>query len=249
MKKLIELASVSAGYRDRVVLRDVSLSVYERDFLGIIGPNGGGKTTLLRVILGLIRPFSGEVIRHDPSWSGKDFGYLPQHKSVDRDFPITVEEIAMSGLYEGSKLMRRIGAGDRERVDRLLERFGLTHLRKRPLAELSGGQTQRAFLCRALASSPRLLVLDEPDAYVDGGFSGNLNDILREINREIGIVIVSHDIGAVLPAVKNIACVNESLHYHEAEEFSRELFDSVGCPVRLVGHGDFPHTVLKRHGK
>jgi len=249
MKKILELTSVIAGYRDRVVLQDVSLAVYDKDFLGIIGPNGGGKTTLLRVILGLIAPFSGSVTLHDPALRERRIGYLPQFKSIDREFPITVKDAVMTGFLGGGRRMERHLREELRRVDEILERFGLNQHGRSPVGELSGGQMQRVFLCRALVSSPRLLILDEPDTFVDSSFSGSLNGILRDLNREIAVILVSHDIGAIMPSVKNIACVNGALHYHGSKEFSRELFEKYNCPVRLVGHGDFPHTVLKRHGE
>jgi zinc transport system ATP-binding protein len=130
-----------------------------------------------------------------------------------------------------------------------MDRFGISHLRERPIGALSGGQTQRVFLCRALVSSPKLLILDEPDTFIDSGFSQDLNEILAELNREMAIILVSHDIGTLIAAVKNVACVYHSLHYHSSEEFSKELMDSHNCPVHIVGHGEIPHTILKKHGQ
>jgi zinc transport system ATP-binding protein len=129
-----------------------------------------------------------------------------------------------------------------------MDRFGISHLAKRSIGELSGGQTQRVFLCRALISSPEILILDEPDTFVDMSFSEDLRDILRELNNNMAILLVSHNIGPLISSLTSVACVNETLHYHTSEEFSHELFESAGCPLHLVEHGEIPHTILKKHG-
>ena len=249
MKKLLELTSITAGYKESVVLRDVNLTVFENDFLGIIGPNGGGKTTILRIILGLLGPFSGSVTFYDRELQGsrKAIGYLPQFRIVDREFPITVRDVVYSGLMGEKKVTSRLPGNGRERCNAIMDRFGVSHLRDRSIGELSGGQMQRVFLCRALVSSPRLLILDEPDTFVDSSFAQDLNEILMELNREMAIILVSHDIGTIISAVKNVACVNGDLHYHSSEEFSRELLETEKCPVHIVGHGEIPHTILKKH--
>lgn len=250
MKKILELTSISAGYENTTILHDVHMPVYENDFLGIIGPNGGGKTTLLRIILGLVKPRRGDLSFYDRSLQGnrKAIGYLPQFKVIDRKFPITVKDTVLSGFMGKHKPLRPFSGEEQDRADSLMDRFGIHHLRRRTVGDLSGGEMQRVFLCRALVSSPRLLILDEPDTFVDTSFSQNLNEILMDLNREMAIILVSHDLGAILSAVKNIACVNGSLHYHSADEISQELLETYNCPVRLLGHGDIPHTILKKHG-
>ena len=250
MEKIFELTAIDAGYDGRLLLQDVHLSVFQNDFLGIIGPNGSGKTTLLKVILGLIEPRRGSVSFYDQSLQGnrKAIGYLPQFRLIDRDFPISAGSIVLSGLMGQKKTASSFSKSEREKAHTLMDRFGIYHLRDRSIGQLSGGEMQRVFLCRALISSPSLLILDEPDTFIDSSFSKNLNDILIELNQDMAIILVSHDIGSILSAVKNIACVNGSLHYHCASEISQEILETHNCPVRLLGHGDIPHTILKKHG-
>ena len=250
MEKLIELEHVSAGYGNKLVLKDISLTVYKDDFLGIIGPNGGGKTTLLKLILGLLPPVSGTIrFFHDgrevPSLK---IGYLPQMNQIDRKFPISVEDVVASGLAAEKRLFRKYSASQRKRIGEVLQQMGLNDLRERPIGELSGGQLQRVLLGRAIVSRPQLLILDEPNSYVDKRFESLFYRLLGEINRESAIILVSHDIGTVLTMVKNIACVNETLHYHSGSDISSEwLSEKYDCPFELVGHGDLPHRVLKMH--
>ncbi len=249
-KKILELTAINAGYDTSLILEEINLPVYENDFLGIIGPNGSGKTTLLRIILGLVPPQKGSVTFYDKHLQGnrKAIGYLPQFKIVDRTFPITVRDVILSGCMGERSFMRSFSRDCHERAESLMDRFGISHLAERTVGDLSGGEMQRVFLCRALISSPRLLILDEPDTFVDSSFAENLNEILVELNKDMAIILVSHDIGSIISAVKNIACVNGTLHYHGASEISQELLETYNCPVRLLGHGDIPHTILKTHG-
>lgn len=249
MKKLLELKSINAGYDNSLILKDMNLSVYENDFIGIIGPNGGGKTTLLKVILHLLHPFSGSITYYDKSLQGsrKAIGYLPQFKNFDYVFPITVRDVVYSGLMGGKKLFRKFKAQDKENGNKLMDRFGIGHMAERSIGSLSGGQIQRVFLCRALIAKPKMLILDEPDTFVDSSFAQDLHEILAELNKEMAILLVSHNIGSVISHLKSVACVNETLHYHTSDEFTSELFENAGCPLHIVGHGEIPHTILKKH--
>lgn len=249
MEKLIEINSLTAGYNGNIVLSGIDLEIYEKDFLGIIGPNGGGKTTLLRIILGLLKPIKGTInysneLQHAHR---KKIGYLPQFKNIDDMFPINVFEVVLSGLMSTSGPLKKFSKYDSEKADAMLNELGVYHLKKRQIGDLSGGEMQRVFLGRALISSPRLLLLDEPSTFVDSSFSHDLDEILNELNKNIAILLVSHDIGSILNYVKNIACVNGTLHYHKSDEFTQELIDKYNCSLRLLGHGDIAHTVLKRH--
>ena len=250
MGKLIEIKNISAGYGDKVALRDVSLDIFDNDFLGIIGPNGGGKTTLLKVILGL-QPFSSGKItfmENDKPTPAIRIGYLPQLNDIDKKFPISVWEVVASGLAEQKPLFRSYSNEQKERIEQVLEQMGMNDLGRRPIGELSGGQLQRALLGRAIVSRPKLLILDEPNSYVDKRFESHLYQLLESINKESAIVLVSHDIGTVVSMVKNIACVNETLHYHSGTHIHEDwLTQAYSCPIDLVGHGDLPHRVLKKH--
>jgi zinc transport system ATP-binding protein len=246
MKTLIRLDNVTAGYDNGIVLRDVSFSVNENDFIGVIGPNGGGKTTLIKLILGLIRPLSGTISRFDEG--RRNFiGYLPQQSHIDRKFPITVRDIVLSGLMSAGGILNRYSASDRRLALSLLEQMGILHLADRTASELSGGQLQRVFICRALISSPELLILDEPNTFVDNRFEHEMYELLKEFNRKMAILIISHDVGTISYFVKTIACVNTYLHYHPSNIITEEQLAGYNCPLQIITHGDVPHTVLQKH--
>lgn len=246
---IIEIKHLSAGYDERTVLRDVNLAVYQRDFLGIIGPNGGGKTTLIKCILGLLKPTGGEILFHS-SRSASQFtmGYLPQYNSIDRKFPITIEEVILSGLSSKKSLISRYSAGHREKAREVILRMGLEGLEERAIGALSGGQLQRALLGRAIISDPEVIILDEPSTYIDKQFEARLYELLAEINKDCAIILVSHDIGTILQQVKSIACINETLDYHPDTGVTGEWLErNFHCPIELLGHGTLPHRVLGEH--
>ena len=250
MNPIIQISDLCTAYDEKTVLSHVNLSVYERDFLGIIGPNGGGKTTLIKSILGLHRPQKGKIRFYK---DGKEvpeinMGYLPQYNNIDKKFPISVYEVILSGLSKQKSLFRRYNQEQHELVQQMIVRMGLEGMDKRAIGELSGGQLQRALLGRALVSNPEVVILDEPNTYIDKRFEAKLYSLLEEINQERAIILVSHDIGTVLKNVKTIACVNETVHYHPHTEVPTEwLEEHFGCPIEMLGHGTFPHRVLKQH--
>lgn len=250
MNKLIKIKDITAGYGEKIVLKNVTLDLWEDDFLGIIGPNGGGKTTLLKVILGLLNPVSGSIQYYDEGKpvSSLRIGYLPQLNLIDRKFPISVWEVISSGLSSEKPLFRGFTHAQKQRVEEVIVEMGLEELRTRPIGELSGGQLQRVLLGRSIVSRPQVLILDEPSSYVDKRFESQFYKLLEEINKESAVILVSHDIGTVLSMVKNIACVNETLHYHPGADVTDEwLGDTYACPIELIGHGELPHRVLKSH--
>lgn len=247
---IIQITDLSAAYDDKTVLSQVNLTVYERDFLGIIGPNGGGKTTLIKTILGLHPFVKGNIqfFKEGKEVPEINMGYLPQYNSIDRKFPISVYEVVLSGLSKQKSLFRRYSDAQHEQVRQIIGRLGLEGLENRAIGQLSGGQLQRALLGRALVSDPSVVILDEPNTYIDKRFEARLYSLLEEINKERAIILVSHDIGTVLQNVKTIACVNETLDYHPDTEVPTEwLEENFGCPIEMLGHGTFPHRVLKCH--
>ena len=183
MGKIFEFTSVSAGYDDEIVLKDVNFTVGDNDFVGVIGPNGGGKTTLLKLILGEIKPKRGtiEYFKREPN--EVLFGYLPQVIGIDKKFPISVMEVVLSGLLGRKGIMGRYTGHDKRMSLNLLQRMEIQHLKDKAIGELSGGQMQRVFLCRALISHPRLLILDEPNTFVDNKFEKELYELLQEQQR------------------------------------------------------------------
>ena len=247
---IIQISELYAVYDEKTVLRNVNLSIYERDFLGIIGPNGGGKTTLIKNILGLHQPQRGKIRFYK---AGKEvpeinMGYLPQYNNIDKKFPISVYEVILSGLSKQKSIFRKYSNEQHELVRQMIVRIGLEGMDKRAIGELSGGQLQRALLGRALVSNPEVIILDEPNTYIDKRFEAKLYSLLEDINKERAIILVSHDIGTVLKNVKTIACVNETVHYHPHTEVPTEwLEEHFGCPIEMLGHGTFPHRVLKCH--
>lgn len=248
--ELIGLHNVTVDYDNYRALEGVNLSIGEHDFLGIIGPNGGGKTTLVKAILGAL-PYSGRI-DYAPELKAHTrhplIGYLPQQTAFDRTFPISVEEVVLSGLQTLRGFIRRYSAADRRRVQELLELTGISALRSRPVGEISGGQMQRALLCRAIIAEPRLLILDEPANFVDNRFENELYHLLQELNQKMAIVMVSHDLGTITSVVKEIVCVNHTVHRHHSNRITEEQLLNYGCPIQIISHGHIPHTVLGHHG-
>lgn len=249
VKPLLKITNLDAGYNGTRILTDVNLTVWPGDFIGIIGPNGGGKTTLLKVITGLLKPFSGSLEFGDALAGGSRIGYMPQTNQYDRNFPILVSDVIVSGALNSRGLFGRLNKADAARADELMNLTGIARLKNRPIGELSGGQAQRVFLCRALMSNPALLILDEPANFVDAGFEAELYEILKELNKRLAIIMVTHDLGIITPYVKTIACVNGDLHYHPSSEITQDLLASYRCPIELITHGTVPHRVLQNHIK
>ncbi|MBM3435744.1 MAG: ATP-binding cassette domain-containing protein [Bacteroidetes bacterium] len=245
---LLEVEKVTAGYNGEVIIDGTSFNVYEKDFIGIIGPNGGGKTTLVKIILGLLRPYSGQIKYHFGKTSGEQLiGYLPQVHIVDKKFPISVRDVVLSGLMTKDRLIKRFTSEEKKKAEMQMEMMGILEIRKKAIGELSGGQLQRTFLCRALISSPKLLILDEPNNNVDNKFESDLYKVLHELNKTIAIMMVSHDIGIISTHIKTIICVNRHVHYHPSNIINEDQLRSYNCPIQLITHGEVPHTVLKTH--
>ncbi|WP_300799612.1 ABC transporter ATP-binding protein [uncultured Alistipes sp.] len=245
---LVTLHDVSVTYDGYEALQHVDLEIAEEDFLGVIGPNGGGKTTLVRAILGTV-PHSGRIDYAPELFRGRErlIGYMPQISDFDRAFPISLLEVTLSGLQGLRGFRTRYTREDRRKALQLLETAGLEEEAHHPIGEVSGGQMQRALLCRAVISEPRLLILDEPTNFVDNRFEKELYQTLRELNRRMAIMMVSHDLGTITSVVKEIVCVNRHVHRHRSNILTEEQLRNYDCPIQLLSHGHIPHTVLEHH--
>lgn len=247
---IIKIEGLTAGYDHKIALEKVDLEVFEKDFLGIIGPNGGGKTTLMKIILGMMKPFEGSITYYRENQKVNDLamGYLPQYNEIDHHFPISVSEVVLSGLGKQKAVWGKYSKTQKEQALSTIERMQLADFKDRPIGSLSGGQLQRVLLARAIVSQPEVVVLDEPNTYIDKRFQEHMYKMLETINQECAVIIVSHDIGTILQNVKNVACVNKNLHYHAGTEVPpHELEEYFGCPIELLGHGQMPHRILKNH--
>lgn len=246
---IAEIHGLWAGYDREPVLEDVTFRMVAGDFIGLIGPNGGGKSTLLKVLLGLLPPMRGEVrlFGRPVAVGRRQVGYVPQAFAFDRDFPIRVHEVVRMGRLGRRGLFRRYTAADDAAVQTALEQVDAWHLRERSFGALSGGQRQRVLVARALAAEPQLLILDEPTASVDPQGRSDLYEVLRDLNRHLTILLVTHDMLAISSYVKSIGCVNRRLVYHGTQEITDEMIDmAYACPVDLIAHG-MPHRVLAHH--
>lgn len=245
---LISLRDVSVRYDDFIALESVNLDICADDFTGIIGPNGGGKTTLVKAIVGML-PHTGTIELSPALFDGKKrlIGYMPQQTHFDRSFPISVRETILSGLQSDHGFLSRYTKRDRLKVDELIEMAGIGEIADRQIGEISGGQLQRTLLCRAIIMQPRLLILDEPANFVDNRFENELYAMLRELNDRMAIVMVSHDLGTITSVVKSIVCVNRTVHRHNSNIITEEQLQNYNCPLQIISHGDIPHTILEHH--
>ena len=207
----LRLRDINAGYNGRIQLRDVSIDIDDRDFVGIVGPNGGGKTTLLRVILGLLPPYSGtiEYLRNGERADSLSVGYLPQTRDIDTDFPISVGDIVASGMNSPRRLFGGYSKEQRRMAEETMRTIGIDDMKHRPVKALSGGELQRVLFARALVSRPEVLVLDEPDNFVDDDFETFMYDTIRCVNKDAAVIMVSHYRDFVTANAKKIIEVNE----------------------------------------
>jgi zinc transport system ATP-binding protein len=247
MNEILKIEDLWFYYNQKIVLQGVNLSLREKDFLGIIGPNGGGKTTLLKLMLGLLQPYQGRILIYaEPPQSARRFvSYLAQKPAFEPGFPITVFETALMGKYRG--LMKNWTRQDKRQALEALERVGMLKLKDELLGRLSGGEQQRVFLARALVRQPKILILDEPTTSVDIQVQKSFYDLLQVLNQEMTIILVSHDISVISSYVKIIACLNQELYFHDSKELSAADLEQVyQCPIEMIAHG-VSHRVLKEH--
>lgn len=252
MSYAVELDSISVNYGSVAALKNIDMQVEEGAFLGIIGPNGGGKTTLLKVILGLIEAEKGQVkIMGKALEPGIDkIAYVPQLSNFDHKFPITVLDVVLMARLEGRlKFFHKYKQEDIKKAESVLKELKLIELKDRQIGQLSGGQLQRVLIARGLAAEPDILLLDEPTANVDARSTSEIYEILNKINKEKTIIVVTHDIAAVSSYFDSLACLNEKLYHHGDKKLDQETTEQVfGCPVDLIAHGH-PHHVFAVHGE
>ncbi len=245
-KNIIEVKNVSFAYAQEQVLKNISINVHEGDYLGVIGPNGGGKTTFLKIMLGLLKPTQGQVLlfgeplKKFKNWS--KIGYVPQKAvNFDAQFPATVFEVVLMGCYAKRGLLRWSTREDKKRVEEVLEQVGMLDFRNRLIGDLSGGQQQRVFIARALVAQPEVMFLDEPTAGIDVKKQEQFYTLLKQLNVSLNLtlVLVSHDIDVVAHEATELACINQTLTYHGApKEFIKGdyLKNLYGKEVKFVLH-------------
>jgi zinc transport system ATP-binding protein len=235
MTPVIDIKGVSFSYGTAPVLDDISFQVEEEEFFGIIGPNAAGKSTLLKLILGLLEPDSGKisVMGNKPEDARDKIGYVPQIPTFRRNFPITVTEVVRLGQLGGNLDSRQ----EEEALLNAMDAVELRPIANQQISSLSGGQLQRVMIARALACNPELLILDEPTANIDLPTEENIFDLLKQYNERMTIVVVSHDIAFISAYVDRVACLNRTLVCHRTEEISgRTIEDLYGTPVRMIDH-------------
>ncbi|MGE4266977.1 MAG: metal ABC transporter ATP-binding protein [Deferribacterales bacterium] len=246
----VSVKNLNFSYGSNEVLRDITFDIKKGEFLAVIGPNGGGKSTLLKILLGILKPQSGDIkVLGQKPGTVKRIGYVPQNVTSGGGFPITVEDAALMGrmLSKGGFTKK----SDRDYVRMVLDELQISNVAKNRMDDLSGGQRQRVLMARALAGEPELIFLDEPASNVDMEGQTRIYDILAKLNEKMTIVVVSHDLTIIPKFATSVACVSTTLHKHDEAEVTEEMMQmSYGadaqCPVELVAHGH-PHRVLMEH--
>ena len=252
---IIEIQNLNFSYNRQPVLRDVNLTVRQGDFIAMIGPNGGGKTTLLKLMLGLLDADTGTVriFGQPPQDVSHRIGYVPQDVHINKNFPISALDVVLMGKLKPVRGRSRHSPRDRQAAINALDQVEMKKFRDHRIGELSGGQKQRVFVARALVTDPELLFLDEPTASIDTKGQNEFYALLKELNKTITIIVVSHDLMVISGTIKSVICVNQRLHYHGHAELTGEMIEMMydctaddTCPVELIAHG-LPHRVLHKH--
>lgn len=247
----VEIKDLNVEFDNIKVLKDINITIKDKEYVAIIGPNGGGKTTLLKTILGLVKPSKGSVKVYGkvPGDKNNKIGHVPQFTKFDKVFPIDVFDVVLTGrLKSNMSLFHRYSKEDIEYAKHIMNELDIYPLRRRQIGQLSGGQLQRVLIGRALCIEPKLLLLDEPTASLDGQSKNNIYSILEKLNKNMTILIVTHDVGFVSSRIDSIACLNQKLFYHGEPELNEDIMDKVyGCPVDAIAHGEIPHRVLGKH--
>ncbi|MBN1932913.1 MAG: metal ABC transporter ATP-binding protein [Desulfobacterales bacterium] len=246
---VIEIKDLWFAFNKHLVLKAVNLTIYPNEFLALIGPNGGGKTTLIKLMLGLLKTEHGKVLifGQKPKQVAHLIGYVPQDVRINTNFPISVHDVVLMGRLHPRQGWVRYSRKDHIIVQNALEKLGMWQYRNERIKQLSGGQRQRAFIARALAVEPEILFLDEPIANVDTKGQTEIFSLLKDLNKSITILVVSHDFMVLSSYIKAVACVNQRVHFHAAAEITDEMLEmAYHCPVELIAHG-IPHRVLRKH--
>jgi len=239
MSAVISFDQVSYAYGHSNVLEDITLEIEEEEFFGVIGPNAAGKSTLLKLMLGMLKPDSGEisVLGKSPKQSSQNIGYVPQFPSFPRNFPIKVMDVVLLGCMGKSKKMGGFSKRDRDIALESLRVVESAELVNTPIQDLSGGQVQRMLIARALASQPEILMLDEPTANIDVQAEENIFSLLKKYNEHMTIIVVSHDIAFISSYVNRVGCLNTTLLCHETEAISGKTIEELyGAPVKMIHH-------------
>ena len=234
---VVDISKVSFSFGGPTVIEDVSLQIADGEFIGLVGPNGGGKSTLIRLMSGMLKPTSGRVrvFGKEPDQASRQIGYVPQYPGFARDFPINVMQVVIMGRM--GRLFGGYNQEDREIAQRAMRETEIEKLAKRSISTLSGGQLQRVLIARALACNPRMLLLDEPTANIDMRVENEIFDLLKRLNERMTVVVVSHDVGFISSYVTRVACLNRTLVCHETEALTGEAINALyGENVRHIAH-------------
>ncbi len=251
MTALLEIKNLNFSYGKNKIIDNLNLKVNENDFLAILGPNGAGKTTLFKLILGLIKADEGDILVNGKNANEQLnlIGYVPQYSTCEKDFPISVFEAVLTGRLK--RKFHKYTDEDKKMAIESLRKMDILDLKERQIGELSGGQMQRMLVARAICKKPKLLLLDEPMANVDNTTEKKFYEYLKELNKEMAIVLITHDVGLMASQIKQVACLNKKIYYHGSikEMKQSDIDKAYGCPVELIAHGNISHRVLKKHSQ
>lgn len=236
---VIDVDNVSFNYGAVSVLENISFKIYEDEFIGIIGPNAGGKSTLLKLILGLLKPNKGVIskFKYDGKALINNIGYVSQHSTFPRDFPITVGEVVMMGHIGTSSKFFHYSKKEIELAKQAMQKLEIQDIEKRKIGELSGGQLQRVLIARELVCQPEILILDEPTSNVDMRIEEDIFSLLKNYSEHMTIIVVSHDIAFISSYVDRVACLNKTLVCHSTESISGKMIEELyDVPVKMIHH-------------